>query len=241
MNTNHKLGAVREIALVGRLLRATVIATAVFALAFVVAPYIIAEANAATNVGGRITWSAIDLTFDPDAGATDDAVAAAAEEKGSALTEEEEAAVREATRALEGHGNVDFGTVIPTATNVDSGEVGTLKVEKKKISVATRGGYYAVYLSMVNETAGENPNPADTALNYDGATDTSMRINATSGTWDTPKTLVQMVQVAGVIWCQGLRSTRVMELRVCSPNLIARRLRTSLMVILMWRCIKLAA
>ena len=191
MNTNHKLGAVREIALVGRLLRATVIATAVFALAFVVAPYIIAEANAATNVGGRITWSAIDLTFDPDAGATDDAVAAAAEEKGSALTEEEEAAVREATRALEGHGNVDFGTVIPTATNVDSGEVGTLKVEKKKISVATRGGYYAVYLSMVNETAGENPNPADTALNYDGATDTSMRINATSGTWDTPKTLVQ--------------------------------------------------
>ena len=190
MNTNHKLGSVRELALFGRLLRGSLIATAVFALAFVVAPYIMSEVNAASDISGRITWSAIDLTLDPDVDATSAAVtaalAAAEAEKGSALTEDEIATVtaqaQATARATEGHGNVDFGTIVPTATNTDTGDYGTLKVERKTIGVSTRGKYYAVYLSMVG---------ANTALNYDGASDTSMKISATSGTWDTPKTLAQ--------------------------------------------------
>ena len=168
MNTNHKLGSVRELALFGRLLRGSLIATAVFALAFVVAPYIIAEANATTNVGGHITWSAIDLTLDPDVAASEDYETSGGTE-GSPIDGE-------------GHGNVDFGNIVPTAKNTTDGDYGTLKVEKKTIGVTTRGKYYSVYLSMVG---------AERGLTLDGLESTSMKISATSGTWDAPKTLAQ--------------------------------------------------
>ena len=163
MNTNHKLGAVREIALVGRLLRATVIATAVFALAFVVAPYIIAEANAANDVSSTISWSAIDLTLDPDVVAT----------QGGESPD------------LATHGNVEFGDIVPTAKNTtagDYGDYGTLKVQRKTIGVTTRGKYYTVFLSM--EGSNQNLN-----LTYNNTTDTNIKIAKTSGTWTTPVTL----------------------------------------------------
>ena len=166
MNTNHKLGSVRELALFGRLLRGSLIATAVFALAFVVAPYIMSEVNAANNVSSVITWSAIDLTLDPDVVATSGAADPAAEQ------------------ALSTHGDVEFGGIVPTAKNTTAGDYGTLKVERKTIGVTTRGKYYTVFLSM--EGSNQNLN-----LTYNNATDTNVKIEKTSGTWASPKTLAQ--------------------------------------------------
>ena len=166
MNTNHKLGSVRELALFGRLLRGSLIATAVFALAFVVAPYIMSEVNAANNVSSVITWSAIDLTLDPDVAATSGAADPAAEQ------------------ALSTHGDVEFGGIVPTAKNTTAGDYGTLKVERKTIGVTTRGKYYTVFLSM--EGSNQNLN-----LTYNNATDTNVKIEKTSGTWASPKTLAQ--------------------------------------------------
>lgn len=166
MNTNHKLGSVRELALFGKLLRMSIVATAVFALAFVVAPYIMSEVNAANNVSSVITWSAIDLTLDPDVEATSGAADPAAEQ------------------ALSTHGDVEFGGIVPTAKNTTAGDYGTLKVERKTIGVTTRGKYYTVFLSM--EGSNQNLN-----LTYNNATDTNVKIEKTSGTWASPKTLAQ--------------------------------------------------
>ena len=148
MNSNHKLGSVRELALFGRLLRRSIVATAVFALAFVVVPCIVAEASAANKAETDVTWKKLTLTLDPDYG--------------------------NGSMSDEGHGDIDFGEVVPSTAN-SSGNVGTQKVVKKQIGVFTTGSYYAVYLSMSGSTSG---------LVKEG--DTMGGIEASAGTWASP-------------------------------------------------------
>ena len=188
MKANRKLGKIKETIIFGRLLRVSLAATAVFVLAFVVAPCIMAEANAANNLNANIRWSAIDLTFDPDVAATTAVVAAAEEAKGSALTDEERQIAINGALTDSTHGDVEFGTIVPTEKLGDN--YGTMVVKKKTIGVTTRGKYYAVYLSMINNDTVSGDGSAS-ALTYEGASDTSMKISSTSGTWDTPKTLAQ--------------------------------------------------
>ncbi|MBR2695459.1 hypothetical protein IKE86_00915 [Candidatus Saccharibacteria bacterium] len=207
MKANRKLGKIKETIIFGRLLRGSLTATAVFVMAFVFMPYILAEANAANRVDADIRWSAIDLTFDPDVEATNDALVTAAEAAGKTggktieqmtdeerqaaiaqLTDEERQTVISTTLADSTHGDVDFGTIVPTAKL--NGNYGTMVVKKKTIGVTTRGKYYAVYLSMLNNdvTAGDG---SASALTYEGASDTTMKISSTSGTWDAPKTVIE--------------------------------------------------
>ena len=118
------LTKVREVILFGRFLRASVVAMAVFALAFVLVPYIVAEANA-TTATTDVSWENISLTLDPDWVAT----------QGGESPD------------LATHGNVEFGNVVPTAKDTTGLAYGTQKVAKKTIRVVTSGNYYAVYLS----------------------------------------------------------------------------------------------
>ena len=125
MKANRKLGKIKETIIFGRLLRGSLTATAVFVLAFVFVPYLIAEANASQNASVNMTWKQISLTLDPDyvAGGTS------------------------------GSGDVDFGEVVPSSnTTAESGtNVGTQKVIKKTLRLVTTGNHYTVYLSMVGD------------------------------------------------------------------------------------------
>ena len=206
---SSSLSNIKSRIFIHRMLSTSALSLAVFVLGFIFLPVLLAEANATNIVNADIRWSVIDLTLDPDVVATNSAVSTAvaqaledaAAEKGSALTEEETATVTASatttatanTLASSTHGDVAFGTIVPTAKNTATNDYGTMVIKKKTIGVTTRGSYYAVYLSMNNNATGSNNAPvaSDTALNYDGTTDTSMRINATSGTWDSPKTLAQ--------------------------------------------------
>ena len=118
------LTKVREVILFGRFLRASVVAMAVFALAFVLVPYVTASANATNTVATGVTWEAVSLTLDPDYGSSDIS----------------------STR-----GDVLFGDITPTSKNTTSGSYGTQRVIKKTIGVETPGKYYSVYLSMAGD------------------------------------------------------------------------------------------
>ena len=79
------LTKVKEAILFRRFLGASVVGMVIFVMAFVLAPYISAEANAASLLASAdVDWSAATLTLDPDYGET-------------------------------GSGDVDFGSIVPTS------------------------------------------------------------------------------------------------------------------------------
>ena len=158
MKANRKLGKIKETIIFGRLLRVSLAATAVFVLAFVVAPCIMAEANATNNVSTGVTWEAVSLTLDPDYGSSDTS----------------------ATR-----GDVLFGDITPTSRNTSSGSYGTQRVIKKTIGVETPGKYYTVYLSMTGDDNTLKMSGTDMAIDpidavWNGATDDDANTNAPS-------------------------------------------------------------
>ncbi|MBR3232915.1 hypothetical protein IKF74_01350, partial [Candidatus Saccharibacteria bacterium] len=86
MKANTKLGRIKETIIFGRALKLTLMATAVFVMAYVFVPTIIAEASAATNNASvEANWAGISLTLDPDFG--------------------------NGSMSDAGHGDVDFGGV----------------------------------------------------------------------------------------------------------------------------------
>ena len=123
MNQDN-LGGIKSRIILHRLLGISVGALAVFLMAFVLLPTILAEANAATDVDTKITWNQVSLTLDPDYG-------------NGATTDE-------------GHGDVQFGEIVPTS--VAEGNLGTMRVVKKNIGVTTNGQFYSVYLSMAGNS-----------------------------------------------------------------------------------------
>ncbi len=161
MQTKTSLRGVKERNIIHCWLGGSIVALTVFLFGFTIIPVLIAEASAAQDVSSTITWSAIDLTLDPDVDATDGA------------------ADPDVEQALPTHGNVEFGDIVPTVRNSSTNDYGTLKVEKKTIGVTTHGKYYTVFLSM---------NDTDPNLNftYNGETNTNIKIEPTSGTWDSP-------------------------------------------------------
>ena len=122
------LTKVREAILLRRFLGASVVGMAVFMLAFILVPYVIAEASA-TTTSTDVTWASIYLTLDPDYVKTQ---------------------AGEAIDAF-GHGDVEFGEVTPTTVDTSTGAYGTQKVAKRTIRVTTNGKYYAVFLSMADD------------------------------------------------------------------------------------------
>ncbi|MBR2587168.1 hypothetical protein IKE71_02215 [Candidatus Saccharibacteria bacterium] len=125
MSHNHNLGKINETEIFGRLLRGTIAASLVFALGFLIVPYILTEVSA-TTASTDVTWAGISLELDPDYAATQGG------ESPTALT----------------HGDVAFGEVTPTSRDTTTGAYGTQKVAKKTIRVVTNGKYYNVFLSM---------------------------------------------------------------------------------------------
>ena len=166
MKNKDTLGNVKQIQVFSRALKGSLIALAVFVLGFVFLPYIIAEANATTARLG-ITWGAVSLEIDPDVAATEEYIE---DHAGTSRSE--------AIEALgDSHGNVEFGTLTPTASD-GVNNYGTMVVLKKTIGVETSGTYYSVYLSTANSK--------DTLYLTD---DSTIGIEKTSGTWASPATL----------------------------------------------------
>ncbi|MBR2586786.1 hypothetical protein IKE71_00195, partial [Candidatus Saccharibacteria bacterium] len=129
-----------------RCLYGSVLSLFLFISAFVIVPALISEVSA-TDATTDVTWKSLSLTLDPDYG------------NGS-------------TSDL-GHGDVDFGEIVPTGAN-DAGNVGTMKVAKKTIGVFSAGNYYSVFLSM-----------AGTSNSLTKTGDTTQNISAVSGTWSS--------------------------------------------------------
>ena len=142
----EKLGKLNERKVAQRALVGSLSGFLVFALAFVALPYILNDASALT-ASLKTGWTATSLELDPDYG------------NGS---------ISDA-----GHGDVDFGTITPSAK--DGANVGTMRVSKKTIGVNSSGKYYSVYLSMEGATD-------ELRL----ASDSSIYIPAISGTWTAP-------------------------------------------------------
>ena len=153
-----QLGKVKESIVVGRALRGSCLALAVFALVFIFVPYVVAEASAANLVRLNISWGEVQLTLDPDRAAT------------------EAAADPDAEMALSTHGNVEFGDIVPSQKDTNTGNVGTMKITKKTVGVETNGKQYTLFLSMAGD---------ENTLNLSGQTGTT--ISATNGTWDSPQ------------------------------------------------------
>ena len=131
MQTKDQLGGIKERILIHRALGISVGAFAVFLLGFAIIPVIIASASATNQVAGSINWGVVTLTLDPDYG------------NGSI--------------GDEGHGDVLFNDITPSANNIASGgsNYGTLKILKKTIGITSASGkYYTVFIS----TEGENNN-----------------------------------------------------------------------------------
>ena len=169
MPTKTKLGKLKETIIIGRMLRASLVALAIFSLAFVLIPTLISEASATTNLSASVLWSGISLTLDPDYNASsayDSSSGASGSQIGDA-----------------GHGDIAFGTITPTSNNGDN--KGTMRVAKKTIGITTSGKYYAVYLSMANPVSGTTVND----LLLDGTTNIPIPAigdGSTTGTWSNP-------------------------------------------------------
>ena len=101
---------------------------AIFLLSLVFVPYAALHASASQYADATVRWGSVSLTLDPDYAATQ----AGTSEIGD-----------------EGHGDIDFGDIVPTENNLaDSGSsYGTLKVVKRTIGITSSGKYYTVYLS----------------------------------------------------------------------------------------------
>ena len=173
MQTKTKLKGVKERNYIRQWLGGSILALAVFMFGFLIVPYFVAEASATTNLSAQVTWNAISLTFDPDVTATEEYESSSGA-SGSQIGDN-------------GHGDIDFGSIIPTSKSGDN--YGTMVITKKTLGVTTPGRYYSVYLSM--SSSDQNLN-----YTYDGNTDTRMNIPATSGTWDTPITIVSNGQTS---------------------------------------------
>lgn len=131
MQTKDQLGGIKERILLHRMLGISVGALAVFLLGFAIVPVLIASASATSTVSSAINWGSVSLTLDPDYG------------NGSI--------------GDEGHGDVLFNDITPSANNIASGgsNYGTLKILKKTIGITSASGkYYTVFIS----TEGENNN-----------------------------------------------------------------------------------
>ncbi len=142
MQTKASLRGIKERIILHRLLGISCASLAVFVLAFILVPTLISEASAAELSFG-VTWTPMSLTLDPDVAAT---------QGGGSISDA-------------GHGDVLFGTIVPTNKGADvssaaTGNVGTLKILKKTIGIESTGRYYTVYIST-------NDN-ASNALAYDG-------------------------------------------------------------------------
>ncbi|MBQ1528181.1 hypothetical protein IIZ77_00865 [Candidatus Saccharibacteria bacterium] len=124
MKADTKFGRIKETIVFGRALKLTLMVTAVFVMAYIFVPTILAEASAATDVGTKVSWNQVSLTLDSDYG------------NGSASDP--------------GHGDVQFGEIVPTS--VADGNIGTMHVVKKNIGITTNGQFYSVYLSMAGNT-----------------------------------------------------------------------------------------
>ena len=155
---------------------------AVFLLSFILVPYVAAESAAhAETARAKTAWGTISLALDPDVDATEEYEATSGA-SGSQIGDA-------------GHGNVEFGTLNPTARDTASGSYGTLRVLKKTIGVSTTGKYYTVYLSMskkdINNTTNNNGLNLVTSTSAGStvATDSSINLPAVAGTFDNPTTL----------------------------------------------------
>ena len=134
----------------------------VFALAYVLVPYIVAEARA-TTADATVNWSAVSVTLDPDYGVAEGA---------------------------ENRGDVIFGGSAGIHPTVNDGtNLGTMVVIKKTIGITTEGKYYRVFLSTSGRN---KANTAYTSSLLHTASDTDLAIPAvgddssTTGTWDNP-------------------------------------------------------
>ena len=166
LRPSARLGNIKERIIVNRMLQTSVIGLAVFLLAFTLIPNLIAEASAKT-AQAKIDWGSVFLTLDPDKAATD------------------AAADKEAEMALPTHGDINFGTIMPTSRTENNS--GTMVVKKKTIGITSSGTYYTVYVST-NDVSSNGLNMVSTV---DGATvsSTSYQIPAVTGTWANPASL----------------------------------------------------
>ena len=142
MQKSKQLGKVKETILVGRALRGSCLALAVFALTFLFLPYFIAKANASNLVGATVPWEAVTLTLDPDYG--------------------------NGNVGDTGHGNVEFGAINPTENS--GSNKGTMRVVKKTIGISSTGQYYSVYLNMAGSSTSLNL-PSDSNVNIPAIAD----------------------------------------------------------------------
>ena len=124
---------------------------AVFFLSFVLVPYFLLEASASQNAAATVSWGAVSLTLDPDYGNGD--------------------------IADEGHGDIEFGEVVPTENSGNN--YGTLKVVKKTIGITSSGKYYSVYLSTENDNNNLN-------LQLSSSQDSTINIPAISSSFTEP-------------------------------------------------------
>ena len=173
MQKTNKLGKITKRVFARRALIWSISATAIFMLSFLVVPYVLAEANA-TTASLDVNWGAVTLELDPDVAATEEYIS------------QHSGASRSDAIAVTGHGNVDFGTITPTAkdTSLSPANYGTLRIVKKTVGVETTGRYYTVYLSMSG---------SETALKVDGTSVSIPQVNdgaqtPTYGAWSAPIT-----------------------------------------------------
>lgn len=159
MNNKHNLGKIKETILIGRALKGSILALALFVLSFILIPALIAEASAASDISAGVRWGSVFLTLDPDKAATDAGTS---------------------TIGDEGHGDIDFGELVPSQAS--GSNYGTLKVTKKTVNITSNGQYYTVYLSTSDDSANNNLN-----LNVgESSVDTSVRIPALASTFASP-------------------------------------------------------
>ncbi|MBQ7802598.1 hypothetical protein IJ380_01930 [Candidatus Saccharibacteria bacterium] len=179
MQHNDLTGNIKEKLFARRALTGSILATAIFMLAFLFLPYIVAKASASSQeVSVGANWVATSLTFDPDYG--------------------------NGNLSDPGHGDVTFGEIVPTS--VSENNYGTMRVIKKQIGVTSNGKYYSVYLSMAGEsndlkldgTASNIRIPAvggswDEPVNFSNGTGWGFAVPGTeietsASTWDDPET-----------------------------------------------------
>lgn len=160
-----QLRGIKERIIIRHLLGASVGSLAVFVLGFILLPTLAGEASA-TTASLDLSWEPTSLIFDPDVAASYEYEATSGS-SGSRIGDL-------------GHGDIFFNTIIPTsrtdgATSASNGNVGTLKLIKKTLSVETSGRYFTIYLSTAGSSNG---------LAYTG--DSLMAIPAISSSFSSP-------------------------------------------------------
>ena len=169
-----KLGRIKETVLVGRLLKGSILVTAIFVLSFIFLPYILIEANAANPVSLDVNWGTVSLTLDTDVAATNQYDSTSGQE-GSQIGDA-------------GHGDVLFGEITPSAktsgtTSAADGNVGTLRILKKTIGIETTGSYYSVYLSTNSTSSNALELTGESNVVIPAVSDAN---DNTKGTWASP-------------------------------------------------------